>query len=586
MFDLSGWIRHSANARMGPLLVLSLILIAGILGGWVARRMRVPAVTGNILAGVLIGPTCLNLFSGMDITAALQPLSTFAMALIVVGIGSHLSYRRLHNAWRRVVYIAGLEVIGCFVLVLVCVRLLGTDWPTAFLLACISVNSSPATLVAVIRETRAKGTFVKTLAAVVGLDNMLCIMMFAFARTLLADYYIAGAVGILPALARTLAQLSGSVVLGLLLGFACERLVHRPNTHDFSTVFISVLLCVGVSTFFGFSPLLTALTFGIYLGNASEEASRQTSALEPIELLLFICFFTVAGVSLHLESVGEAGSLCAAYLGARFLGKYLGSRLGGRLAAASSRITSNVGLGLVPHAGVAIGLVVLLAGDERFPRDITEGLATVVLASVALAEIFGPSFARLSLSRAREVNKDRRRLIEFLQEEFILANFSAQDKWEALRKLTDFYARTHRLPSEWRESLYRTIEERERDDSTAIGSGAAIPHGRIEQGARIQGVLALSPHGIPWDSPDEKPVNIIMLVVTPSGYEREHLEVMASLSQMISDEAIRTRLVAAIDANDAWEIIESEESRNYNYFLDEAEGDSTEPGPAAPGRTA
>lgn len=577
MFGLSEWLRDSASARMGPLLVLSLILIAGILGGWVARRLRIPAVTGNILAGVLIGPTCLNLFSDMDITAALQPLSTFAMALIVVGIGSHLSYRRLHNAWRRVVYIAGLEVLGCFVLVAVCVRMLGADWPMTVLLACISVNSSPATLVAVIRETRAKGTFVKTLVAVVGLDNMLCIMMFAFARTLLADYYVAGAVGILPAFVRTLAQLFGSVALGFLLGFACERLVHRPNTHDFSTVFISVLLCVGVSAFFGFSPLLTALVFGIYLGNASEEASRQARALEPIELLLFICFFTVAGVSLHLESVGEAGVLCAAYLGARFLGKYLGARLGGRLAAASSRIVSNVGLGLIPQAGVAIGLVVLLAGDERFPRDITEGLATVVLGSVALAEIFGPSFARLALTRAREVNKDRRRLIEFLQEEFILANFDAQDKWEALRKLTDFYVRTHRVPAESRESLYQTVVERERDESTAVGYGAAIPHGRIDEGAGIRGVLALSPHGIAWDSADGKPVNIIMLVVTPSGYDREHLEVMASLSQMISDDAIRTRLVAAIDANDAWEIIESEDSRNYNYFLDEAEG---EPGDA------
>ncbi len=67
---------------------------------------------------------------------------------------------------------------------------------------------------------------------------------------------------------------------------------------------------------------------------------------------------------------------------------------------------------------------------------------------------------------------------------------------------------------------------------------------------------------------DGEPVKIIMLIVTPEGKEDTHLKVMASLSAMVSDEAIRTRLIAAISPEDAWEVIESKEVRDYNYFLE------------------
>ncbi|MBP8132389.1 MAG: cation:proton antiporter [Candidatus Hydrogenedentes bacterium] len=564
------------TAQMGPLLVLSLILVAGLSGGWVARRLRVPSVTGNILAGIFIGPACLNLFSDQDVITAMQPMSTFAMALITAGIGSQLSYNRLHNAWRRVVSIALGEVLFCFLLVIPAVWLLGASWPVALVLGCIAVNSSPATIVAIIRETRSKGTFVKTLLAVVGLDNMISILMFAFARTLLADYYVAGAVGIAPALLQTLWQLGGALALGYLIGYVTERLVHHPQMHDFSTVFIAILLCAGVSTYFGFSPLLTSLVFGLCLGNASEEASRQTQALEPIELLLFICFFTMAGVSLHLETAREAGLLCVAYLGLRFLGKLAGGAAGGRVAGTTRRIWLNMGIGLMPQAGVAIGMVVLLGGDARIPEAVSGQVAAIVLAGVALAEIFGPFFTRLSLRRANEVNKDRRRLIEFLQEEYILTGLRAADKWEALRKVTDFYIRTHRIAPALREALHQSIIERERDGTTAIGLGAAIPHGRIGHGGGIRGVLAICSEGVAWGEDDDESVRLVMLVVTPAGHDKEHIEVMASLAQMISDATIRTRLLAAMDANDAWEVIEGEETRNYNYFLDEKEQETAE----------
>lgn len=582
MYALSTPVADSATPGMGLFLVLSIILLAGLAGGSLARLVRLPAVTGNMLAGLLIGPAVLDVFGGQPITSSLQPLSTFAMALIAVLVGSHLSYRRIHNALQRIVAITVFEVAGAVLLVTLAMRFLGLPWPVALIIGCIAAETAPATTVAIIREMRAKGPFVKTVLSMVALDNMLCIMLFAFSRSLLADSYVGGADSsrLLDALGHTGWQFIASVVLGFGLGHLTERLVHRAHVHDFSAVFVTIFLCLGISTYLGFSPLLSCLFFGMYLGNASPEAARQTRALEPIELLLFSCFFTIAGASVHLDMLLQAGVFSLVFLLARIVGKSSGATLGGIIGRSPRRITANAGLAVVPQAGISIGLVVLLSGDARIPSETSELIGTIILGAVAVNELIGPFLTRIALARVNEVNMDRRRLIEFLQEEFILVGLSAKDKWDALRELTDFHCRTHHTASEHRESLYASIEQREQELSTAIGRGAAIPHGRVTHGGKVQGVLAICREGIDFDAPDGEPVRLIMLVVTPEGFEKEHLEVMASLAHLIANDAIRTRLLAAINAYDAWEIIESEEARGHNYFLEDA-GDEEGVQPAA-----
>ncbi len=145
----------------------------------------------------------------------------------------------------------------------------------------------------------------------------------------------------------------------------------------------------------------------------------------------------------------------------------------------------------------------------------------------------------------------------------------ATDKWDAFRQLVNFLYRTHRVEHITSEELYESVVERENDMPTALGHSVAMPHGRIKEGAEIQGVLGIFRDGVDYDTPDGKPVQLMMLIVTPESHEDRHLQVMASLSAMVSDPLIRTRLISARDANDAWEIIEGEETRNYNYFLAE-----------------
>ncbi|MCH8204736.1 MAG: PTS sugar transporter subunit IIA [Candidatus Hydrogenedentes bacterium] len=266
---------------------------------------------------------------------------------------------------------------------------------------------------------------------------------------------------------------------------------------------------------------------------------------------------------------------CVLYVLARGLGKGLGAFTGAILARCSARITRSIPYGFMPQAGVALGLAVIFEGDARIPAEVSSFVVTMLLAAVTINEIIGPFFTRMALSRAKEAGLDRPRLVEFLDEEFILTGLEAKDKGDVLRKLTDFYARTRKISAEERKAIYESVVKREEEGSTGIGRGAALPHGHVENGSAIRGILGICPEGVEFDAPDGEPVKLFVLIVTPKEHEQRHVEVLASLNAMLAHPVARTRLIAATNANEAWEVLESEETRDYNYFL-EVDGEPVE----------
>ncbi|WP_372846569.1 PTS sugar transporter subunit IIA [Pontiella sp.] len=558
------------SGHLSPFLVVGILILAGFFGGWVAKLIRLPHVTGNILGGVLVGPACLGLIGTHQQLHDLQPLSTFAMSLVAVSIGGHLSYRRIHNSLRRIVSISLFEVGFCVATVIAAARLFGMDWPTTCLLGAISASTAPATTIALIRESRAKGPFVKTLISAVALNNILCILLFVMMRTFVAAYFDSGETAgkIDDALILSAYHLLGALALGLSAGWISKTLVGRPRFHDFSTILLAIMLLDGLAAYLQLSPLLVNLFFGVFLGNSSEVAEKQLTTLMPLEPILYVCFFTLAGVSLHLDAMLAVGLLALLYAGARVLGKSIGAALGGIAGKCSKRIWQNMSFALYPQSGIAIGLVILLGNDADIPAEIKQVVSAIVLAGVTIAEIAGPFCTKAALARSGEANRDRQRLVEFLAEEFIVVDLKAADKWDAIRQLVAFLMRTHRVEHISQEELYQSVVAREKDMSTAMGRGIAIPHGHTEKGPAIQGVMGICRNGIEFDAPDHETVKVIMLIVTPKDKKDMHLKVLSSLSAMVRNDAIRSRLIAAISPEDAMEVIESEEARDYNYFLE------------------
>ncbi len=555
---------------MGPLMALAIVLIAGLLGERLAQALGGPGVTGNLAAGILIGPSCLNLFAGMDVVKGMAPLSMFAMVFIALAVGSQLSYRHIHNALKRITLIALGESLAAGGVVAVAVYLWQRDFWIAILLGALAVATAPTTTLAIVRENKARGPFVKTLMAVVAIDCSLCILMFSLVQGWVAEHFSGhGFVGDHP-LPHLVWQFGGSVLLAGGVAVGMEFVVRRWDVSELVSVFLAILVVAGLSGLFRVNRLLVGLLLGCLLTNFSQDSEKFGRAFEPIELILFTGFFTLAGVGLHWQSLTHAGALCLVYILARAGGKAAGALVGGKLAGSPGRIAKTMPMSLIPQAGVAVGLIIVLQNDTRIPAGVSELISATVLAAIAVNEIIGPFFTRAALRRAKEAGRDRPRLMDFLQEECIATRVKARDKWEAIQKATDFYFRVYRIPSARHELVRTSIMERERSMTTAVGEGVAIPHGRIDTGPALQGVFVVFEEGVEFDAFDGEPVRIVVLIVTPSDHEKRHVQVLASLSAMLSDAGVRERLMSARTAHDVWEIIEDEEYRDFNYFLEDA----------------
>ena len=250
-------------------------------------------------------------------------------------------------------------------------------------------------------------------------------------------------------------------------------------------------------------------------------------------------------------------------------GKLLAADVAMRLADATLRVRDNLGLALIPQAGVAVGLVVILQGDPAF-AGISEQFAAVVLTVVTANEIFGPLLTRFALERAGEVDRDRVRLIDFLQEENIVVNFHAESKTQAIEKLVDLLIRTHELPKVERSSLLASILDRESEASTCLGGGLAVPHVILPGSQPMVGVMGISQTGLHFDSPDGCPIHCMVLLATSQDERERHLQVLAALASNVgTDPVFQEQLFNAKSPAHACEILHGEESEDFNYFLDD-----------------
>jgi len=555
-----------------PLLVLALLLVAGVVAGALARRIRLPSVTGQILAGICLGPV-FHVFSH-ETTAGFAPVIDFALGLMAVAVGSHLQLARLKTAARRLSLLILAEALLTPALVFGGVLLFGgIAWDSALLLATIAVSTAPATILALVKETRSKGVFVKTLVAAVALNNIACIALFEFAHTAAlqaADPTAGGSTWslVLAPLEQLLSAAALGGGIGALLVLTTRHVVRTDRVTTFSL--ITILLTAGLADQLGISSLLACLVLGVVLANMTPDKEEiGHDVFENFETAIFAIFFTLAGMELNFDYLGSAGALALVVFVLRAAGKLLSARFAMGLADTTDRVRKNLGMALLPQAGLAVGLMLLVTDDARFPASTRALILATVLTVVTLNEIIGPILTRIALARSGDFGRDRARLIDFIHEEHIVTDLRADTVEEAIGRLADVLVRANHLQTS-RDTLLASALAREAEGSTSLGEGLAIPHVELEEGDSIVGALGISREGLPFPTPDGAPVHCMVLIATPPSQRDHRLEVMAAFARAIhSDRGIEQQLYHARTPAHAYEILHHEASEDFNHFLED-----------------
>lgn len=385
------------------LFFLALILFSGLVFGRLVKLVRLPNVTGYLIAGLIIGPFGLNLIS-VNMVTDLELISEMALAFIAFTIGVEFKLSYLKRVGMTPIIIAILEALGASVLVTLGLVLAGVDVEIALLLGAIASATAPAATLMVIRQYKAKGPVTETLLSVVALDDAVALILFGFASAIVNVMQNPGGSSIAMAIIRPILEILGSFAVGFLLGlvFTIPLRYFKKGSNRLIITTGFVFLGSALADMLGLSPLLLCMCIGAMLVNASPDAKDIFKLTDGVTPPIFLMFFVVSGMSLNIAILPKIGLIGIVYIVVRVIGKILGAYLGSRLMKTPAVVQKYLGLSLIPQAGVAIGLALI---TTRILPQYGEVIQAVVLGATFIYEMIGPVITKISLQKAGEITK-------------------------------------------------------------------------------------------------------------------------------------------------------------------------------------
>ena len=384
---------------------VALMMIAGFLLTRVTKLLRLPNVTAYIVAGILIGPYCLNLVPQRFIDGT-SFLSDIALAFIAFSTGEFFKLDVLKKNGMKVVSITVFESVLASLLVFVLTFfILHMDLAFSIVLSALASATAPASTMMTIRQTGAKGDFVDTLLQVVALDDVVGLVLYSVAISI-ALASLSGSQGFsFQTIGKPILLNMLTLFIGACFGLAMKLFMPQSRSTD-NKLIISVALLFafcGVCVLLDVSPLLGCMVMGTVYTNIAENDKlfKQLGYFSPPILLLF---FVRSGMNFKLDALFNASGdldgvplivVGVSYFLVRIVGKYAGAWLGCFVVKKDKLVRNYLGLALIPQAGVAIGLAAL--GARTLGGTIGSDLETIILASSVLYELLGPGCAKLAL---------------------------------------------------------------------------------------------------------------------------------------------------------------------------------------------
>ena len=409
------------------LICMALAIVCSLLLSRLTKKLKLPAVTAYLVAGLLLGPFCLGRlklsglgFNSLEQVEGFSVITQVALGFIAFTIGNEFRLSQLKATGAKAITIGVLQAV--LTTLLVDAVLIGLHFcfpkilslPSAITLGAIASATAPAATLMVVRQYKADGPLTRLLMLVVAIDDAVGLLLFSVSYGV-ATALSNGQVSLLGVVAEPIIEIVLSLGLGALMGWLLnfvEQFFHsRSKRMTISVGF--VLLTVGLSmvkfrigpVHCGFSLLLVCMMTGTIFCNICDTSEELMSRVESWTTPLNVLFFAISGAELDLQVLIQPMTLLvgAIYIIARSAGKYYGSELSCHLTGQPKPITANLGITLLPQAGVALGMALTAASlpDGAMVRN-------VVLFAVLVYELVGPALTKRSLMKVGEIRPEGR----------------------------------------------------------------------------------------------------------------------------------------------------------------------------------
>ncbi len=393
------------------MIALGFILIIAYLTGKILSRWQLPLITGYILAGICAGPYLINLLSH-SVVQNLQLIDNIALSLIALTAGGEFRYKKIKKQFRTigsVIFWKIIFVVVGFILFMFIYRknvpfLSGTDLSTVLgvgiILSALSIATSPATTIAVITETRAKGPFTDFILGVTVFKDIIVVLVFSLALSIAQPLIVAEASFNLAYVFDILKELILSIFMGIVSGSFILLYLKYIRTHTVLFLLGFIILGIEISTMLHLEVILLFMVAGFFVQNFSDKGTKLIEAIEEGSLPIYVIFFAIAGASLNFPIFLANWSLALLIVGMRMLTTFIGTYVGGKLTKATRNISHYGWMGFIGQAGLSLGLSVIV--KQNLPGKIGTSIATLIVAAIVINQIIGPVIFRYSLVKVGE----------------------------------------------------------------------------------------------------------------------------------------------------------------------------------------
>ena len=385
-------------------LASGLILIFGIIIAYFIEKLKLPVVTGYIILGILLGPYVARLVPKTLLTHS-NLIANVVLSIVAFMISRNFSYTTFKKTGKQILSVSLLEASGAWLFVTLGVFFfLRKPLYIALLLGALSAATDPASTLMVSREYKTRGPVTTVLLGTVAIDDAWGLIIFVISMIIAIQTKGANTVHISPLkmIGGAFLEIVYTLGIGVATGFIAvplSRLVH----HKSSKLILSlgfILLTAGIAMYFHYSPLLACMALGTVVVNFVKGEADYFEGIEFFAAPLLLVLFVVVGAGFNFKALASIGAVGGVYIVMRFIGKYTGATIGATLSKAPKTVRKYVGIGLVPQAGVALGMAVL--GEEYFP-GVGQYILTVIIATTLILEVFGPPITKVVFKKAGEI---------------------------------------------------------------------------------------------------------------------------------------------------------------------------------------
>lgn len=411
---------------MNTLLFLSEAFIIAYLMRYVSYRLKVPSVSGYVIGGVLLGGSLLFWIPGGSsfseswlfsekVLDQFSVVVQIALAIIALSIGVELEWKKLRHLGRSILFITFFEAFSAFFLVTIVTYLVWKNIPLSLLLGAVSSATAPAATVAVIQQYRAKGPLTSTIIAVIGIDDAISFVIFAFAMAVTKGKLLGSEIDLYVGLLQPLLGIIQALVLGSVLGFFAAVFLSRTRDKE-NVMFIVgavILFISGSAVKLDVSALLANMACGTVLVNLNPSIkSKIRTAFSSFMPIFYSLFFILGGAHLNVSSFPLIWKTALLYFICRAGGKSAGASLGALFGRAPQQVRKLIGFSLLPQVGAAIALALVVqhefGGGEYGAAGVqlAHDTMNILLVTTLFTEFIGPYMTKISLMKAGEVKSE------------------------------------------------------------------------------------------------------------------------------------------------------------------------------------